>query len=247
MIGVNYENEPKLVLKNLGNKTKGPLVIAVALLNAKKSKRITKVSYNIVNKPVNYNAPMNAILNYIGFKQTNNPYTVRVIPKLSNINNKKLLNITQGNLNNYKRYMNQQKNKYINKRIEKFNKGFASVKNVKLERPSKYVRIIKTPNNKAHLKITNINKNTIHYAYGETNKNVRGRGYGTLLRRVPINIARAAGYKKIAHSGVWMNNNKNKNKPPPSTRIVNRLGFKVVEILPYGSDPKGQYYSERVL
>lgn len=244
MIKLNNTNEPIIKFKNLGNNTKGPYIIAKSLSNAKQ-RGFTKVKYNIVNKPTNYNEPMNAILNYFGFNPMKN-FTPRVFQNLSKLNDKKVQNILNGRLNNYKKYIQNHKNKYINKRLERFNKALNKNNRIIVERPKKYERKLLTKNRKAYLIITNLHKNKIHYHTGETNKNMRRKGYGTLLREIPISAARNAGYKTIAHSGIFMNNTQKKsnNNIPPSRRIVEKLGFKLMEILPFGKNPRGQYKSE---
>ena len=215
---LNAFNKPKLKLINLGNKTKGPSIIIVPLLAAKE-KGYKRVSYNISNKPVNHNQPMNTILNYLGFNQRKEwaPRTMSNLTKL------------RVNLSNYKRYMNEHKHKNINNRIKKFNNSFQKRSNVKYERTGKNKRVIKTLNGKSELHLRFLNNGVLKYNYGITNKNTRGQGHGKFLRRIPINIARNAGFKKIVQRSIWENKTqygvKNNNNTPPSRRILEKLGF----------------------
>jgi hypothetical protein len=219
-IRLNALNKPKLKLINLGNKTRGIFVITVPLIAAKKQ-GYKKVSYNIANKAVNHNEPMNRILNYLGF---NKPQFGHRTLNLSSVN---------FNTTNYKKYMNEHRTKNNNNKIKKFNQAFQKRRNIVFERPSKYVRLVKTLNGKSKLQMKLLN-NVLHYNYGITEPNARGKGHGKLLRSLPINIARQSGYKKILQTSVWENKNQfgvvNKNNTPPSRRILERLGFKIKNV-----------------
>lgn len=242
-IMLNAFGNPNLKLINLGNKTKGPYVIAVPLVAAK-NKGYKKIYYDIVNKAVNYKEPMNAILNYLGFKERV-PFGSRKM-NVSNMNENKLRKLIAGNRTNYNRYMNA--HRAMNSRIKKLNQMFQNRKNIVFERPKKYTRVIKTPNHKAKLQIR-LSNNVMHYNSGFTDPNARGRGHGKLLRSVPINIAKRAGYKKIVQTSVWENKNqygvKNKNNAPPSSRIMKRLGFSVKNVR--GSGKNKAINSELIL
>ena len=111
-----------------------------------------------------------------------------------------------------------------NSKARKFKRHLRTFKNkIKIENKCKRVTII-TPNNKARLSL-NLNGDEIYYAIGRTNKNARRRGYGTLLRAIPILAAKNTGYKRIRQIGSFINNNNRNGNIPPSTRIVLKLGF----------------------
>ncbi len=110
-----------------------------------------------------------------------------------------------------------------NSKTRKFKKQLKTFKNkIKIKNKCKRVTI-STKNNKARLSL-NLNGDEIYYAFGITNNNVRRRGYGTLLRAIPILAAKNTGYKRIRQIGSFINNNNGSNIPP-STRIVLKLGF----------------------
>lgn len=111
-----------------------------------------------------------------------------------------------------------------NSKTRKFKRQLRTFKNkIKIENKCKRVTI-STPNNKSKLSL-NLNGDEIYYAFGRTNKNARRQGYGTLLRAIPILAAKNTGYKRIRQIGSFINNNNNRSKLPPSTRIVLKLGF----------------------
>lgn len=204
----------KLVFKN--RSTKGPGVIAIPVLAAK-SAGFTKITYDPENN--------GHTLRYLGFIQANpySPYTLNT----KNINSARLEKITRGNLNNYKKYMNARPLSKLNL----FNRGLEKLKNqVKVNRPRRNVRVLMTPNEKAKLRLT-FKNDTVEYSLGETNANYRGRGYGTLLRSIPIQLAREAGFKRITHRAVFMDPNQERaykskgRNVPPSRHIVQKLGF----------------------
>lgn len=113
-----------------------------------------------------------------------------------------------------------------NSRVCKFKKKLKNFQNIKVKNDYKKPKRLRisTLNNKAYL-LLNFNGNTINYAFGRTKENARRRGYGTMLRAIPILAAKNTGFKYITHTGVFVN--QNANGPPPSTRIVRgKLGFK---------------------
>jgi hypothetical protein len=76
----------------------------------------------------------------------------------------------------------------------------------------------------------------LYVAHGETNKNFRERGIGEYLRRLANNFARNSGFYATNQLSVNLEKNSNSNsnsngsnaRPPPSARIMNRLGFRRV-------------------
>lgn len=113
-------------------------------------------------------------------------------------------------------------------RVKKFKNKLKNFKNVvKVKNDYKKCKRLRisTHNNKAFL-LLNFNGNTINYAFGRTNVNARRKGYGTMLRAIPILAAKNSGFRYITHTGVFVNEN-NTRGTPPSTRIVRgKLGFK---------------------
>lgn len=209
-----------LKFTNLYNKTKGPAIIVIPVLAARNAGYKT-IMYNIMHKPINYNAPMENIIEQIGFVKAN-PYAPHKI-NLTSTPRKNLRNI------NVK--------KYVNTPISRFNKSLMARKNIIVERPRKDKRVLRTLNKKAYLQLTLKNNNSIEYSLGETNVNARGKGLGTFLRTLPINLARRAGIKRITHKSVFLDRNQEKaykskgRNVPPSRYITERLGFKPINNL----------------
>lgn len=129
-------------------------------------------------------------------------------------------------------FLNRLKN--IRNKTKKFKFNTRNRNNNNFNNYNKYINI-KTPNNKARLLIgLRLRNNSIHYVVGETNKNVRRKGYGTLLRAIPILAAKNTRYKKVYHSAIFMNNNQKRNyNVPPSLRIVRSLGFQPTNVNMY--------------
>lgn len=164
-------------------------------------------------------------LRYLGFSQSTP--NGNFVLNLNKINSNRLEKIISGDLNNYKKYMNSRPLSKVNK----FNKGLRNLGNaIVVNRPSRTERILSTPNKKASLRLL-IDKNSIQYSLGQTNKNYRGKGYGTMLRSIPIQIARNAGFKKILHSSLFLDPDQERmyksqgRTVPPSRFIVQKLGF----------------------
>lgn len=113
----------------------------------------------------------------------------------------------------------------LKNKTKKFNFNVRNKNNYNFDNYNKYVTLT-TPNKKANLTL-GLKNTTIYYAHGHTNKNMRRRGYGTLLRAIPILAAKNTKFKKMYHIAVFMNNNQRKNyNKPPSLKIVRSLGFK---------------------
>jgi hypothetical protein len=89
-------------------------------------------------------------------------------------------------------------------------------------------RQLTTLNGKAWLNVyLNSNKKALELSKGGTNNNVRGKGYGLLLRAVPILAAsKVKNIKTIEHTSSFVNNaQRKKYSVPPSRRIVQYLGL----------------------
>lgn len=89
-------------------------------------------------------------------------------------------------------------------------------------------RHLETLNGKAWMNIyIDPNTRTLELSHGETNKNVRGKGYGMLLRAIPILAAsKSKNINYVTHTSSFLNNNqRRKYTVPPSRRIVQYLGL----------------------
>lgn len=220
-------NGNEVTLEKFGNKlafqnkhTKGPKVIAVPLMAAKHTGSFKKIKYDPENN--------GHTLRFLGFNKKG-PYNSFYL-NVNKINNKRLEKIIQGNLSNHKKYINS----IPLTRLNKFNKGLAALGNAIItEKPRRNVRVIRTPNRKAFLRMV-FGNNAIQYSFGQTNIGARGKGYGTFLRKLPIQIARNAGFKQILHRGVFNNDEQRKEYKklgrniPPSRFIVLKLGFRPI-------------------
>jgi hypothetical protein len=71
----------------------------------------------------------------------------------------------------------------------------------------------------------NVNPKLVYISYGETPKNARGRGIGTKLRAL-VTLLGIELNKPVYQEGVWMT--KNRVGLPPSTRILQKLGWTVL-------------------
>ncbi len=109
------------------------------------------------------------------------------------------------------------------------NKNLIVTKPTNYNNRNKYTHLkVSTPNKRTYLIIgVNNRGNFINYVYGKTAKNKRGKGFGTLLRSIPILAAKNTKYKTIYHTGMFNNESQRSNRPPPSSRIVKKLGFNV--------------------
>lgn len=87
--------------------------------------------------------------------------------------------------------------------------------------------LLYTPNEKATMTV-NVSNGILYLAKGETEPNARGKGYGMLLRAIPIYAALLSNkITNITHSSEFYNyNQKKKYNVPPSHRIVKYLGMK---------------------
>lgn len=220
-------NRNEVTLEKFGSKlafqnkhTKGPKVIAVPLMAAKTTGSFKRIKYDPENN--------GHTLRFLGFNKKG-PYNSFYV-NVNKINNKRLEKIIQGNLSNHKKYINS----IPLTRLNKFNKGLAALGNaIIVEKPRRNVRVIKTPNGKAFLRML-FGNNAIQYSLGQTNENVRGIGYGTFLRKIPIQIARNAGFKQILHRSEFKNDEQRKKyeklgrNMPPSRFIVLKLGFRPI-------------------
>lgn len=68
---------------------------------------------------------------------------------------------------------------------------------------------------------------TLFIGHGRTRPNLRRRGLGTRMRALVTLAAKLAGYKRMRQYSTYANKNQRKNYPnaPPSSKIMNKLGF----------------------
>jgi predicted GNAT family acetyltransferase len=69
--------------------------------------------------------------------------------------------------------------------------------------------------------------NTLYIGHGKTRPNLRKHGLGTRMRALVTLAAKLAGYKRMRQYSTYLNKNQKRNYPnaPPSSRIMNKLGF----------------------
>ncbi len=86
--------------------------------------------------------------------------------------------------------------------------------------------------NKTGSTYVNVNANnkepgTLFISHGKTHPNLRRQGLGTKMRALVTLAAKLAGYKRMRQYSIYSNKNQKRNYPnaPPSSRIMNRLGF----------------------
>ena len=70
------------------------------------------------------------------------------------------------------------------------------------------------------------NKNNMYISYGKTHPNLRRQGIGTRMRALVTLAAKLAGYKRMHQYSMYVNKNQMYEKTPPSSRIMNKLGFR---------------------
>lgn len=68
---------------------------------------------------------------------------------------------------------------------------------------------------------------TLYISHGKTSLNMRRKGIGTRMRALVTLAAKLAGYNRMRQISVYMNKNQKKAYSlPPSSRIMNALGFR---------------------
>lgn len=86
--------------------------------------------------------------------------------------------------------------------------------------------------NKTRSTFVNVNvpwnneRGTLYISYGKTNPNLRKQGLGTRMRALVTLAAKLAGYKYMRQYSTYVNKNQMHQNTPPSSRIMNRLGFR---------------------
>jgi predicted GNAT family acetyltransferase len=87
----------------------------------------------------------------------------------------------------------------------------------------------KTRNTYVNVNVPWINEpGTLYISHGKTRPNLRKQGLGTKMRALVTLAAKRAGYKRMRQISTYLNNTQKKNYPnaPPSSRIMNKLGFR---------------------
>lgn len=67
---------------------------------------------------------------------------------------------------------------------------------------------------------------TLYISSGRTRPNLRRRGLGIRMRALVTLAAKLAGYNRMRQISIYKNNNQKWQSTPPSSRIMNRLGFR---------------------
>lgn len=68
---------------------------------------------------------------------------------------------------------------------------------------------------------------TLYISHGKTRPNMRRQGLGTRMRALVTLAAKLAGYKRMRQISTYLNNTqKTIYSVPPSSRIMNQLGFR---------------------
>lgn len=67
---------------------------------------------------------------------------------------------------------------------------------------------------------------TLYISHGRTHPNLRRKGLGTRMRALVTLAAKLAGYNRMRQISIYKNNNQKWQSTPPSSRIMNRLGFR---------------------
>ena len=84
---------------------------------------------------------------------------------------------------------------------------------------STYVNVNKPQNNKSGI---------LMISHGKTRPNLQRQGLGIRMRALVTLAAKLAGYNSMRQYSMYSNKNQRKNYPnaPPSSRIMNKLGFR---------------------
>jgi predicted GNAT family acetyltransferase len=91
--------------------------------------------------------------------------------------------------------------------------------------------------NKNRSTYVNVNRSnepeTLMISHGKTRSTLRRQGLGTRMRVLVTLAAKLAGYRRMRQYSMYSNKNQVRNYPnaPPSSRIMNRLGFVQNDVL----------------